>query len=76
MVNIVPCLNVNRTIYFTGRRACYHAIRLSFSVKPHLVKLLMFYAIKIQFILANNTAGGVRRVRRLNCGQSHRLENI
>lgn len=27
-----------------------------FYIMPHLVKLLMFYAIKLQFILTNNTA--------------------
>ena len=59
MVNIIPYLNVNRTIYYTEKRACYHAILLSLlPIMPHLVKLLIFYAIILQFILANNTASG------------------
>lgn len=49
-------LNANRTIYYTGKRACYHAMpTFLFPIMPHLVKLLMFYAIKLRFILANNT---------------------
>lgn len=27
----------------------------AFPIMPHLVKLLMFYAVKLQFILTNNT---------------------
>ena len=30
----------------------------AFPIMPHLVKLLMFYAVKLQFISTNNTKGG------------------
>lgn len=55
MVNIMPYLNMNRTIDYSEGRAEHHATFFYFPIMPHLVKLLMFYAIKLQFILTNNT---------------------